>query len=314
MRCLVTGASGFLGSHLVRKLLGEGHEVLAVVRRSSDLWRISDLAHELRLAYAPLNNLQLIAEDIQAYRPETVFHLAWTGGNSRRYLNDASQVFDNVPGSLELMRLAHQAGCSQYVFLGSVVEYGPCHIPVRETDIPEPGNLYGLAKLTTLRLSEALCAQFGMRFCGVRLFWAYGPMDEPLRMIPSVINNLLAGKRPSLTPGEQLWDFLYVEDAVRALVALAQSDSASGVFNLGSGAPLTIRNMVTQIRDAIDPALDLGFGDVPYPLGQVMHLEADICRLKAVTGWVPTIGSLEGICKTVAWHRTHAQVKSACPV
>jgi nucleoside-diphosphate-sugar epimerase len=313
MRCLVTGASGFLGSHLVRKLLGEGHEVLAVVRRSSDLWRISDLAHELRLAYAPLNNLQLIAEDIQAYRPETVFHLAWTGGNSRRYLNDASQVFDNVPGSLELMRLAHQAGCSQYVFLGSVVEYGPCHIPVRETDIPEPGNLYGLAKLTTLRLSEALCAQFGMRFCGVRLFWAYGPMDEPLRMIPSVINNLLAGKRPSLTPGEQLWDFLYVEDAVRALVALAQSDSVSGVFNLGSGAPLTIRNMVTQIRDAIDPALDLGFGDVPYPPGQVMHLEADISRLKAATGWTPEISLPEGIRRTLAWYKSHTQTSADFP-
>jgi nucleoside-diphosphate-sugar epimerase len=132
-------------------------------------------------------------------------------------------------------------------------------------------------------------------------------------MIPSVTTSLLAGKRPSLTPGEQVWDFLYVEDAVRALVALAESNSASGVFNLGSGAPLTIRNVVTQIRDAIDPALDLGFGDLPYPPGQVMHLEADISRLRAATRWTPEISLPEGIRRTVEWHKSHTQASADFP-
>jgi nucleoside-diphosphate-sugar epimerase len=313
MRCLVTGASGFLGSHLVRKLLDEGHEVLAVVRQSSDLWRLGDVQNCLRFAYSPLSELKLIAKGVLAFRPTTVFHLAWTGGNSRKYLNDAAQVYENLPGSLDLVRLAYMAGCSSYLFLGSVVEYGICSRPVRETDIPDPDSLYGIAKLSTLRLSEALCRQFGVRFCGVRLFWAYGPMDDPLRMIPSVTTSLLAGKRPSLTPGEQVWDFLYVEDAVRALVALAESNSASGVFNLGSGAPLTIRNVVTQIRDAIDPALDLGFGDLPYPPGQVMHLEADISRLRAATRWTPEISLPEGIRRTVEWHKSHTQASADFP-
>lgn len=303
MRCLVTGASGFLGSHLVRKLLGEGHEVLAVVRESSNLWRIGNDLHRLRLVQSTLGELRIIAEDIRAFHPETVFHLAWTGGNSRKYLNDASQVFDNVPGSLDLVRLSAEAGCSQYLFLGSAVEYGAWKTPVHEMDIPEPNSLYGLAKLTTSQLSESLCSQFGVRFCGVRLFWAYGPMDDPLRMVPSVITKLLARERPSLTLGEQAWDFLYVEDAVRALLALAESNSASGVFNLGSGTPITIRDMVTQIRDAIDPALELGFGEVPYPPGQAMHLQADNSRLKAATGWSPNVSAPEGIQRTVDWYR-----------
>jgi nucleoside-diphosphate-sugar epimerase len=305
MRCLVTGASGFLGSHLVRKLVNEGHEVLAVVRKSSDLWRLKDVLPRLRLVYSMLSELSHITTDIQAFRPDTAFHLAWSGGNSRKYQDDISQVFDNIPGSLDLVRAVHEAGCSRYVFLGSAVEYGPCRIPVRETDTLEPKTLYGLSKLTTSRLSEALCAQLGIRYCGVRLFWAYGPMDDSLRMVPSVITRLLAGKRPSLTPGEQIWDFIYVEDVVQALVALAENDSASGIFNLGSGAPVTIRDMVIEIRNSIDPALDLGFGDFPYPPNQVMHLEADISRIRTATGWTPTTSRSEGIRKTVEWYRNN---------
>jgi nucleoside-diphosphate-sugar epimerase len=123
-------------------------------------------------------------------------------------------------------------------------------------------------------------------------------------MIPSVITSLLTGHRPSLTPGEQVWDFLYVADAVRALLALAENDSASGTFNLGSGSPVTVRDVASKIRDSIDPRLELGFGDVPYPPGQIMHLEADISRLKSATGWKPQTSLEEGLCRTIGWFRS----------
>ncbi len=303
MRCLVTGASGFLGSHLVHELIKEGNEVCVVARKSSNLWRLTNDLHHLRIVYSALSELEVVADEVKAFRPECVFHLAWAGGNSRKFVNDVSQVFDNLPGSLDLVRLSAEAGCSRYLFLGSAVEYGTWKVPVRETDIPEPSSLYGMAKLAATNLTQSLCTQFGIRFCGIRLFWAYGPMDDRLRMIPSVISGLLAGKRPSLTAGEQIWDFLYVEDAVRALVCLAESDSASGIFNLGSGVPVTVREMVMQIRDTIDPALDLGFGDISYPPGQPMHLQADISRLKAAVAWSPNVSIPEGIRRTVDWYR-----------
>jgi len=302
MRCLVTGASGFVGSNLVHKLVSDGHQVLAVVRQSSNLWRIRGIESQIKFAYATLDTIHRIGEDICSFKPEVVFHLAWKGGNSRKFLNDDSQAFENIPGSLELVRLAHTAFCSRYIFLGSSVEYGKYQQPVHETDVPEPTNLYGLAKLATLRLSQGLCAQYGMGFVGVRLFWAYGPMDDPLRMIPSVTKKLLARERPSLTPGEQLWDFLYIDDAVAALVALATNDSAEGIFNLGSGRPVSIRDVVSKIRGYIDPSLELGFGEMPYASDQVMHLEADITRLQAATGWKPKIGISEGIRRTVEWY------------
>jgi nucleoside-diphosphate-sugar epimerase len=307
MHCLVTGASGFLGSHLVRKLVDEGHEVAALVRASSDLWRIQPVVNHVRFIYSSLADIPTAANAIADFRPDTVFHLAWTGGNSSKFANDDAQIFDNIPGSLNLLRIAHQAGASRFVYLGSTVEYGTYQIPVRETDIPQPFNLYGQAKLAVMRLSEALCAQYGMKFAGVRLFWAYGPMDDKLRMIPSVITKLLNRERPSLTAGTQIWDFLYVEDAVRALLALASCQYDSSIFNLGSGVPVSIRDVVLQIRKQIDPSLEIGFGEVPFAPNQVMHLEADISRLKAATGWVPQTSLQDGIRRTVEWYRSQGE-------
>ena len=302
MRCLVTGASGFVGSHLARKLVSSGNDVLAVVRASSNLWRIEDVKHRIALEYADLSQVRDIREKICSFQPSVVFHLAWKGGNSRKFLNDEAQALDNIPGSLELVQIAHQAGCRGFIFLGSSVEYGHYRQPVRETDPVEPTNLYGLSKYTTLQLSRALCAQYGMRFIGVRLFWAYGPMDDPQRMVPSVVEKLARRERPSLTPGEQMWDFLYIDDVVAALIALATTDTAEGIFNVGSGSPVSIREMVSCIRDEIDPSLELGFGEVPYAPDQVMHLEADVRRLQAATGWKPQVSLADGIRRTVQWY------------
>lgn len=174
---------------------------------------------------------------------------------------------------------------------------------MRETDAVLPRNLYGQAKHAAMLLTQALSERWGMRFCGIRPFWTYGPMDDELRMIPYVIRQLLEGKRPRVTAGEQLWDFLYVEDAARALTGLAACNDAAGIFNLGSGAPRSIKDVITLIRDLIDPKLQIGFGEIPYEPNQVMHLEADISKLRLATGWKPEISLEEGLRRTVEWFR-----------
>jgi UDP-glucose 4-epimerase len=303
MRCLITGASGFLGSHLARALIAEGHEVLVIARSSSNLGRLDDIKSTLSFALASLNSIESVREPITQFRPQVAFHLAWTGGNSSKFVNQAAQIFENVPGTLALMRILAEAGCATVVYAGSSLEYGEFNIPVRESDLPKPSNLYGAAKYGTEVLVSGLCHASGIRFCGVRLFWTYGPMDDPMRMIPSVISSLLDVQRPSLTEGRQMWDFLYIDDAIRALVLLASTTRAEGIFNLASGQPVAIREVVEAIRQLIDPALELGFGEVPYGPNQVMHLEPDVSRLQTATGWRPEVGLSDGIRRTVEWHR-----------
>lgn len=302
MRCLVTGASGHLGSYLTRLLQSRGHDVVAFVRRQSDLWRISDVLPQTELIYGDMSDIDTVTTEIVSATPETVFHLAWHGVTSE-YRNDPSQINYNLVGSLRLLQAAQKAGCSCWVGMGSQAEYGPYQGVLRE-DLPTwPQTTYGVTKLCVGLLSQQLCQMAGLRYVWLRLLAAYGPKDDVHHLIPSVIMKLVAGEKPSLTPGEQRWDYLYVEDAAEAIYQVALNPQAQGVFNLASGEAYTIRSIVERTRDIIDPRLPLGFGEVPYGPDRVTHMQADISKLQSTTGWTPKIEIGEGLRRTVEWYR-----------
>jgi UDP-glucose 4-epimerase len=302
VRVLLTGATGFLGSAVLRKLLADGsHAVAVLIRPGSDCWRIADLLDRVTPLEGTLETLSVAAPALAAFAPEGVVHLAWAGV-SNRVRNDPDQT-NNVPSSLQLLRLAHRAGARHWIGLGSQAEYGPHPGPIREDAATRPTTLYGVTKLCCCLLTEQLCAVLGMRFVWLRLFSCYGPGDHPHWMIPNLIRHLLRGERPSLTAGAQQWDYLYVAEAAEAICRAALSPRAAGIYNLGSGNAQPLRTIVERIRDAIDPQLPLGFGEVPYRPDQVMHLQADIERLRQDLGWFPRISLDEGLRRTVEWYR-----------
>lgn len=306
MHCLVTGATGFIGSHVVRLLLEHGAEVAVLVRSTSDRWRIEDSLSRVEVIVGDLANLEQAASAIRDFGPETVFHLGWHGVRSL-YRNEAEQVTQNLRGSLALLDSVRDTGCRRWVGLGSQAEYGP-HSCVLTEDLPaRPITTYGVVKLCVCLLTQKLCETYGIEFTWLRLVAAYGPMDDPYYLIPYTILNLLKGKSPALTNGEQRWDYLYVDDAAKALWQAAASPHAQGVFNLGSGEAYAVRNIVEQIGDLIDPSLPLGFGQVSSPTGQIMNLEIDVSRLKKATGWAPQVSLSEGLHQTVQWFRANGR-------
>ncbi len=302
MRCLVTGASGHLGSYLTRLLLRQEWEVAVLVRPRADLWRLADVRAQTRLIEADLAHIDRAAGAVTALAPDVVFHLAWTGvfGDDRE---SAEQINTNLNGSLRLLRVALDAGCKCWVGIGSQAEYGRRRGILREGLAPRPLTLYGTVKLALGLLSRRLCETAGVRHLWFRLLATYGPRDHPQRLIPSVIRSLLAGEKPALTPGGQRWDYLFVSDAAEAIQGAAADPRVGGVFNLASGQARPLRTVVRRIRDLIDPALPVGFGELPYPPGQIMHLQADISRLRRVTGWTPRVSMDKGLQATVAWYR-----------
>jgi UDP-glucose 4-epimerase len=303
MRCLVTGASGHLGAALTTGLVERGAQVSVLVRPQSDLWRLTAVLDRIDVYRADLADLSGIAAALERFAPEVTFHLAWAGVIGQRR-NDAEQITRNVTGSLALFELARAAGCGCWIGVGSQAEYGAHEGILTERTPTEPVTAYGVAKLCVGLLTRRLGEIAGMRAVWVRLLATYGPQDDERRLIPTVIRQLLAGEVPALTPGAQEWDYLYVDDAVEAIYRAAVTDAARGVYNLGSGDARSVRDIVERIRDLIDPALTLGFGQVPYRPDQVMHLHADIAHLRDAIGWAPSIGLDEGLRRTVEWYRS----------
>lgn len=302
MKCLVTGATGFVGSFLVRKLLSEGHEVTAVIRnpKSDSTWRITDILSDLTIVTADLSQPD-VYQALHGMKMDAIFHLAWDGvGSAER--NSTKQLTRNVITTLQMLEFCEQSRCPVFVGLGSQAEYGIATGALSEDSACDPVTAYGVAKHATSLLVSKFGEVTDTRVLWFRLFSAYGPMDDPAHLIPMLVKTLLAGNSPSLTPCEQRWDYLYVSDAVDALIRAAGS-SAAGIFNLGSGQSQPLRQVVELARDLVDPALSIGFGNVPYRPDQVMHLEADITRLQQATGWKPCVSIDEGLKATVAWYK-----------
>ena len=301
MRLLITGATGFVGAKTLELALAAGHEVAATVRPQSPARRLAPFEGRSEHLTLELNDRPALSAALTAFRPEAIIHLAWAGvANAARF--ELTQISENIDAACALVEAGAAAGCSAFIGTGSQGEYGAGSTMLEDT-LPEPTTLYGAAKVSTLYLTRQLAAQSGMRHAWLRLFSTYGPDDNDGWLIPMLITQMLRGERPQTTLGTQFWDWLYVDDVARGLLAAATTPSAQGVFNLGSGEPVQVRKAVEAIRDLAAPQMELVFGEIPFRPDQVMHMQANIERLKAATGWAPQVPFAAGIATTVAWYR-----------
>lgn len=303
MKLFVTGASGFVGAALTRIALADGHELVAPVRPGSPARRLADLEGRYQRLDVDLTDQEALAAAVVSHRPDAIVHLAWAGvGNALRF--DRLQITENIATVVTLVEAAAQAGTQAFIGVGSQGEYG-AGSTMAEDCLPTPTTLYGAAKVAALFLSRQLAVQDGLRHAWLRLFSTYGPDDNDGWLIPMLVQEMLAGRRPKTTQGTQFWDYLYVDDVARGILAAATTPTAEGVFNLGSGEAVQVRAVVETIRDRAAPGMELVFGEIPFRPDQVMHMQADNSRLRAATGWAPQVGIDEGLARTVDWYRAH---------
>ena len=135
----------------------------------------------------------------------------------------------------------------------------------------------------------------------------YGPFDGQYTMVMSGIYKMLRGERPQYTKGDQVWDYIYSKDAARAFRLVAEKGKDGSIYCFGTGKPRLLKDYILAIRDAVNPELEVGLGELPYYPNQVMHLEADISNLTEDTGFVPQYSFEEGIRETVEWARSNSK-------
>jgi nucleoside-diphosphate-sugar epimerase len=160
-----------------------------------------------------------------------------------------------------------------------------------------------MAKLCAGEMTRAICHQLGMRHVWARVLSVYGVNDGPLSVISILLDKLFKGEKPALTAGEQLWDYIYAEDAGEALCRMAELGRDGAIYPVGYGQARPLRDYFEMLRDAVDPLLPLGLGEIPYPPNQVMHLEADISGLSRDTGFMPATPFEVGIRQVVEQYR-----------
>ncbi len=224
-------------------------------------------------------------------RPDVVVHMAWYA-EPTTYLRSPYNM-DALGAAVRLARVAYGAGCNRFVGAGSCVEYAAKSEPLVETDPCAPRSVYGAAKLAARDAIAALAAQEGKSFAWSRIFHLHGPGDAPARLVPSIVRKLREGMTVDLTDGTQVRDHLHVADVGSAMAAIAEGD-ASGVVNVCSGEPVSLRRVVEVVADTAGGADRLRFGALPHRPGETMFLAGDATRLRSL-GWSPRWSFEEGL-------------------
>lgn len=307
-RVFLTGASGFIGAHVVRQLTAHGHSVAVLQRAEATGQRLEQYTSKLCFLKTEGNNIRSLEQDLIAWAPDCFMHLGW-GGVGNLHRNDSDLQLKNVQFSVQLANLCVAVGATHFIGAGSQAEYGPKHGLITEDLCPAPTTLYGAAKLSAAMLTQRICELAGVQHAWLRVFSTYGPGDNPDWLLPTLIRQLLQGTRPQLTACEQTWDYLHVADAAAAFVAVLES-CAAGVFNLASGQEVPLRSVVEITRNLVSPQAELGFGEVPYRPDQVMRMQVCTGRLRAATGFTPTIALSDGLRELVETMKQHLVVTS----
>ena len=297
---VVTGPTGAIGIALCEKLLRENVTVYAVCRPGSS--RIKDLpkAAALHVVECDAKELATLPQKMEGVSVDAFFHFAWahTIGQGR---NDMPAQIENIQSTIDAVHAAKALGCQVFLGAGSQAEYGRVEGLLKSDTPAFPENGYGMAKLCAGQMSRVEAKALDIDHVWVRILSVYGPHDGPMTMISGTIRKLLAGERPALTAGIQRWDYLYAGDAADAFYLAACHGRNGAVYPLGSGQAMPLKDYIIQMRDAINPALPLGLGEVPYGPLQVMHLQAEISALQADTGFAPKTPFAEGIRRTMDW-------------
>jgi len=310
-KVLVTGSDGFIGSHLVEKLVDEGAVVRAFVCYNSfNSWGWLEALPPERL-----DSIEVFAGDIRdqgrvhaaLQGMDAVFHLAALIGIPYSYHSPESYVSTNVTGTLNVLLSARAHGLERVLVTSTSEVYGSARdVPIDEAHPLSPQSPYSATKIAADGLAESFHRSFGLPVVIARPFNAYGPRQSARAVIPTIISQLLNGAEVRLGSLHPRRDFNYVEDIARGMIALAECDKAVGMtVNIGSGREISMQELAEGLINIVRPGARImtETGRERPAKSEVERLLCDNSLIKKLTGWSPSIELEEGLQKTIGWMR-----------
>jgi dolichol-phosphate mannosyltransferase len=301
-RVIVTGGAGFVGANLSRRLLEDGHEVHLPLRPASRRWRIEPILPDLQVHEVDLADREALARLVGSVRPDWVFHLAAHGAYP--FQTDLRQMVEtNIVGTINLMDAALECGFEAFVHTGSSSEYGfKDHAP-SETERLDPNSHYAVTKASSTHFCRHTARARDVYVPTLRLYSAYGPWEEPTRLLPTLIVRARDGGLPPLADPGVARDFVHVDDVVEAccLAATPRGEEKGPVYNVGTGVLTTLREAVDEARKAMGVTEEPRWATMPSRRWDTGVWVSDPRKIRAELGWQPRYSFPEGFRHFARW-------------
>lgn len=305
-RAVITGATGFVGANLARHLLDSGCQVHLLVRPQYTSWRIEDIRADIQIHVLDLLDTASLARVLKDVRPDWIFHLAVYGAYSTQ--RDLPQMIaTNISATANLLHACLDIGFEAFINTGSSSEYGLKESAPIEDEYLDPNSYYACTKATATHLCRHIAREHSADITTLRLYSAYGPYEDPQRLLPTLALCGLRRRLPSLVAPATARDFVYVEDVCRAYtLAAAQPQSERGaIYNVGTGVQTTLAAAVEHVRATCQIDELPQWGSMANRQWDAQTWVADNSKIKRVLGWEPRCDFAEGFRRTLSWFAVH---------
>jgi dolichol-phosphate mannosyltransferase len=300
-RVLVTGAAGFVGANLARRLLADGADVHLLLAPNTDLWRLRDLLDDATVWTASLEDAQQVRDAVGSARPDRVFHLAAHGAYP--YQRDAHRITQvNLLGTMHLVEACLEAGARSFVHTGSSSEYGyKDHAPT-EREWTDPNSHYAVSKAAATMYCRLMSLTSGTPITTLRLYSVYGPWEERTRLMPTLVANGMRGALPPLVSPHIARDYVYVDDVVDACVLAAQASVPLGsVFNVATGVQTSLADLVGIVGATQHVRAEPQWGSMPPRSWDTDVWVGDPAAIADALEWRASVPVADGYARFVDW-------------
>jgi len=306
-RVFITGANGFVGANITRKLIQNNYEVHVLNSSKIPTWRLKDIQRMITIHHGDITNFPQLKKILKKIQPEYIIHLAVYG--AYHYQSELEKMIQvNIEGTKNLLEASKDIPYRCFINTGSSSEYGYKDTSMKETDYCEPVSYYASTKLAATHLCKVFALVNNKPIMTFRLFSVYGPYEAPTRLIPVIMKTLIQKNTIKLTPGTQRRDFIYVEDVCNAyLSALKLGKKLQGeICNLGTGKEYTNDEIVNTLFKVTNKSTVVEKGAYPKRSWDTPHWKANIIHTKKVLSWKPTYTIDKGLNSTYSWFEQNA--------